>query len=119
MRSLLKYFDSTERRIGLAIYGIIVLIGLYYGVKGEYNRYLLRRDGIVTTGTLISSVLNVDNVTMSYTFIVDGKMHSGSCDDHCTNAYISGPISIIYLPSDPDLNEPACEILGTEKAQYP
>jgi hypothetical protein len=114
-----KYFDSAQKKIGLSICIAIVLMAFYWGVKNEYKKYILRRDGIEAIGTLTFSVAYSDNYTWGYTFIVNGKEYQGSSADDCSKAIIGGPISVIYLPTDPSDNEPACVILGANKAKYP
>lgn len=95
---------------------VVVLVGLigsfclsYNDIRNSHTRDILLRDGRTVDGEVAKSSANRDGVYVKYAFSVDGAMHSGHAemrDDHYTVPGTGEKITIRYLPSDPNVNQP-------------
>jgi hypothetical protein len=76
----------------------------------------LKEQGKITRGILTNSEL-INDVVRYYSFSVSGITYNGNSKELCDEASVGDSISIIYLPDNPEINAPACYILGNDKVK--
>lgn len=113
--------NKKTSKLEWAFYTLAFFFLIYLFGKDRLDKYRLKNQGQVTVGIYTGSYVGNRRGTYysSYTFQVDHDVVKGSYPDSKTHATLNDSLTIIYLPSDPNINAPACDILGIDKVKYP
>ncbi len=112
MLKFLKHIDRYDVLTAVLYLVFIAMVAfvptLIYLTLREYN--VLEKEGVVTRGIIDNCDLRY---VSGYSFKVGNRTFTGttvrsSIDCHF---FCGDTISIIYRPSDPDMNMPACNVL--------
>jgi hypothetical protein len=91
----------------LTILVLLILLVIFGDQKLE--RYKLKTQGIVVKG-IVDDTGDESDHSFYYIFSVDKRVMRGSGNGDQCHPVLNDSISIIYLPTDPSIHDPACEV---------